>query len=60
MRKKFTYHYIVAWSEGDKQGWQSNFRVYADRSPAEDFFEELNLRSDCWEAYLTEIKASVT
>ena len=46
MRKKFTYQYVVAWSEGDNLAWQSNFRVFADHSPAEDFFEELNLRSD--------------
>ena len=60
MKKKFTYQYIVAWSEGDRLGWQSNFRVFADHSPAEDLFEELNLRTDCWEAYISEIKDSVT
>ena len=48
--------YMVAWSSGDKHGWGSNFRTFEDYRSAERFYDQLNLRPDCFEGYLTEVK----
>jgi hypothetical protein len=49
-------NFMVAWSTGSKHGWHSNFRTFDNIDDAERFYDALNLRPDCYEGYLTEVK----
>jgi len=49
--------YVVAWGTHDAgRGWGREFRTFSSLAKAEQFYEELNNRSDCFEGYLSEIK----